>query len=224
MANGVRANARREPPLGRISGSSPDRSSASTRASSSSISASVSPTCAPRASRSSRMSGRWRSIASMSGDQWSYSSFEPLTSAPCCSRRSNMSLRLVSIATWSACGRPPQNGCGPTALTIAGVAASIRRTSSIRPTPTNRRKSATTGSEGTGLTLLANRERLLAIANRIQVMLRPDQQPVADDRRRRHRKIVERVDADEAVFIGRLDDVRVALFAQKEDEAVVRPG
>lgn len=65
--------------------------------------------------------------------------------------------------------------------------------------------------------------RLLAVTNRREPMLRPDQEPVADDRRRRHGEVVERIDANEPILIGRVDDERVPLFTQREDVPVVGP-
>src|SRR5688572_6464958 len=53
---------------------------------------------------------------------------------------------------------------------------------------------------------------LPAIANRIQVMLGPDQEPVADDRWRRHGKVVEGIRPHKPVlftFGARVDDERV---------------
>ena len=54
-------------------------------------------------------------------------------------------------------------------------------------------------------------------------MLGPDEQPVADDRGRRHGEVVEGIDTNESVLVGRLDDEGVALLAQREDVPVVGP-
>src|SRR5690349_15032225 len=64
---------------------------------------------------------------------------------------------------------------------------------------------------------------LLLVPNRPQPVLGPDQEPVADDGGRRHGEVVEGIGALEFVLVAGLDDVGVALFAQREDAAVVRP-
>ncbi len=69
MADGVRANARIDPPFGARSGNTPSRSESATRWSSASISASSSPTRAPRRNSSSRIATRSRSMVSINGDQ-----------------------------------------------------------------------------------------------------------------------------------------------------------
>ena len=61
------------------------------------------------------------------------------------------------------------------------------------------------------------------MTNRIESMLGPDQEPVADDRGRRHGEVVQGIDAHESVLVGHLDDERVALFAHHEDVTAISP-